>query len=50
MKEIFGWLLFIAILSLIVIVVSYSPIRPTAIFPKWKTIRKILRRETKRQT
>jgi len=46
MKEIYGWLLIIAILSLTIIVVSYSPIRPTAIFPKWKTIRKIFRRET----
>ncbi len=47
MKEIYGWLLVIAILSLIVIVVSYGPIRPTAIFPKWKTIRKTLRKETR---
>ena len=46
MKEIYGWLLIMAILSLAVIVVSYGPIRPAAIFPKWKTIRKILRKET----
>jgi len=50
MKEIYGWLLVIAILSLTVIVGSYGPIRPTAIFPKWKTIRKILRKETKLQS
>lgn len=47
MKEIYGWLLVMAILTLTVIVVSYGPIRPTAIFPKWKTIRKIFRKETK---
>lgn len=47
MKEIFGWLLIIAIISLTVILVSYAPIRPSAIFPKWRTIRKIFRREAK---
>lgn len=46
MKEIYGWLLIVALLSLTVILVSYSPIRPSAIFPKWRTIRKIFRRET----
>jgi len=44
MKEIFGWLLIIAILSLVVILISYSPLRPAAIFPKWKSIRRALRR------
>lgn len=44
MKEIFGWLLIIAIVCLTVILVSYGPMRPWAIFPKWKTIRKSLRR------
>lgn len=44
MKEIFGWLLIGAIVSLTVIVVSYGPMRPLAIFPKWKTIRRTLRR------
>ncbi len=47
MKEIYGWLLIAAILSLAIIVVSYSPIRPSAIFPKWKTIRKIFRKEAR---
>ena len=46
MKEIYGWLLMTALLSLAIIVVSYSPVRPSAIFPKWRTIRKIFRRET----
>lgn len=46
MKEIYGWLLMLALLSLTVIIVSYGPIRPAAIFPKWKTIRKIFRKGT----
>lgn len=49
MKEIYGWLLIIALSSLTIILVSYSPIRPTAIFPKWKTIRKIFSREARLQ-
>ena len=44
MKEIYGWLLIVALLSLIVIAVSYGPLRPQAIFPKWRTIRRTLRR------
>lgn len=43
MKEIFGWLLLIAIVSLIMILVSYSPVRPFAIFPKWSTVRRVLK-------
>lgn len=44
MKEIYGWLLMISLVSLLLILVSYSAIRPWAIFPKWKTIRRIIRR------
>lgn len=43
MKEIYGWLLIIAVISLVIISLSYGPIRPNAIFPKWRTIRKVLR-------
>ncbi|MDE5567997.1 MAG: hypothetical protein K2J12_06095, partial [Muribaculaceae bacterium] len=43
MKEIYGWLLIVAIISLVIIALSYGPIRPDAIFPKWRTIRKVLR-------
>ncbi len=43
MKEIYGWLLIVALLSLTAILLSYSPVRPHAIFPKWKTIRRTLR-------
>jgi len=46
MKEIYGWLLMAFVLSLAIILVSYGPIRPAAIFPRWRTIRKIFRRET----
>ncbi len=44
MKEIYGWLLIIAVASLIIMTLSYSPVRPHAIFPKWRTIRSRLRR------
>lgn len=44
MKEIYGWLLIVALVALFVIAVSYGPMRPAAIFPKWKTIRRVLRR------
>lgn len=43
MKEIYGWLLIVALISLTVILVSYGPVRPFAIFPKWSTIRRALR-------
>lgn len=43
MKEIYGWLLIAALLSLLVILVSYGPVRPWAIFPKWKSVRRALR-------
>lgn len=43
MKEIYGLLLIVALVSLIVIALSYSPLRPQAVFPKWKTIRRIMR-------
>lgn len=42
MKEIYGWLLIAALVSLTVILVSYSHVRPWAIFPKWKTVRRAL--------
>lgn len=39
MKEIYGWLLLISLASLIILAISYGPIRPRAIFPKWSTLR-----------
>ena len=42
MKEIYGWLLIIAIAFLLVILLSYSSVRPFAIFPKWSKIRRII--------
>lgn len=44
MKEIYGWLLIGGLTFLLVILLSYSPVRPMAIFPKWKTIRRGIRR------
>lgn len=43
MKEIYGWLLIAAIISLLIILVSYGPLRHWAVFPKWKSIRRIVR-------
>ena len=47
MKEIYGWLLIAALTVIVIIGVSYGPLRPFAIFPKWKTIRKIIRRDVR---
>lgn len=44
MKEIYGWLLTVALISLLLILVSYGPVRPWATFPKWKTVRRSFRR------
>lgn len=44
MKEIYGWLLIIALVSLLLILVRYGSVRPWAIFPKWKTVRRSIRR------
>lgn len=49
MKEIYGWLLIVALTSILIILVSYSPLRPWAIFPKWKSIRRTLRRMVRMQ-
>lgn len=43
MKEIYGWLLFIAVTSIVILLISYNTVRPWAIFPRWSTIRRILR-------
>ncbi|MDE7081171.1 MAG: hypothetical protein K2O78_05925 [Muribaculaceae bacterium] len=50
MKEIYGWLLIAALLSLVVITVSYAPVRPQAILPKWRTIRRMLRRVARQES
>ena len=49
MKEIYGWLLIVALVAFTVICLSYSPVRPWAIFPKWRTIRRTLRRMVMRE-
>ena len=44
MKEIYGWLLFVAILCLIVLMLRYSGIRPMRVIePTYRTIYNILR-------
>lgn len=43
MKEIYGWLLIAALTVLFVAAVSYGPIRPSAIFPKWRTVRRVIK-------
>ena len=43
MKEIYGWLLIAALLTVLVILVSYNSVRPFAIFPKWSTIRHVIK-------
>lgn len=43
MKEIYGWLLIAAIISLALILIGRSTTRPFAIFPKWSTIRRAIR-------
>lgn len=44
MKEIYGWLLIMGLTIILVIAVSYGQLRPFAIFPKWKNIRRTIRR------
>ncbi|MCM1163184.1 MAG: hypothetical protein NC339_02910 [Muribaculaceae bacterium] len=44
MKEIYGWLLIVALIVIALLAISYGPIRPQAIFPKWRTLRKLYRR------
>ncbi|MCM1075741.1 MAG: hypothetical protein NC411_00075 [Bacteroides sp.] len=47
MKEIYGWLLIAGLISLIIILVSYSPLRPWAFMPKWSKIRRMLRHDVR---
>lgn len=46
-KEIYGLLLILCILCIVIIALSYSRMRPWAIFPKWRTIRRVLRHESR---
>ncbi|MDE7452291.1 MAG: hypothetical protein K2M52_03050, partial [Paramuribaculum sp.] len=43
MKEIYGWLLIVSLTSFTVILLSYSSVRPFAIFPKWSTVRRVIK-------
>ena len=43
MKEIYGWLLIAALISLVIILIGYGNVRPSAIFPKWRNIRRMVK-------
>ena len=43
MKEIYGWLLIVALVALLLVVIGYGPVKPWAVFPKWSTVRRSLR-------
>jgi len=47
MKEIYGWLLIVALFSLLVILLGFGPVRPMAIFPKWRTVRRLFKHEVR---
>lgn len=44
-KEIYGWLLIAALASTIIIALGFGPVKPSAIFPTWRRIRKIFKHE-----
>lgn len=50
MKEIYGWLLIVALVALTVLTVSYGPVRPSAFLPKWRTIRRLIRQSLRRDS
>lgn len=43
MKEVYGLLLMLALLSIFIMLATYSSLRPFAIFPKWSSIRRSIR-------
>ena len=47
MKEIYGWLLIIALIALAIIILYPGNVRPFAILPKWSSIRRRLRHGVK---
>lgn len=47
MKEVYGWLLIIALIALAIIILYPGNVRPFAIFPKWSSIRRRLRHGVK---
>ncbi len=48
MKEIYGYLLIVCLVSLLIILMNVSTVRPWAIFPKWRAIRRGLSRVVRR--
>ncbi|MDE6258872.1 MAG: hypothetical protein K2M53_10880 [Muribaculaceae bacterium] len=49
MKELYGLLLILGIGSLVIILLSFSSVRPWAIFPKWRSIRRSIKHLSKRE-
>lgn len=49
MKEIYGGLLILGIGSFVIILLSFSSVRPWAIFPKWRSIRRSIKHLSKRE-
>lgn len=49
MKEIYGLLLILGIGSFVIILLSFSSVRPWAIFPKWRSIRCSIKHLSKRE-
>lgn len=49
MKEIYGLLLILGIGSFVIILLSFSSVRPWAIFPKWRSIRRSIKHLSKRE-
>ncbi len=47
MKEIYGWLLIVGLVSLLVVLLSYGPVRPRAFLPSWRRIRHLLTRSVR---
>lgn len=43
MKEIYGWLLMAAVIFLALILVNANAVRPFAIFPKWSSVRRVIK-------
>lgn len=47
MKEIYGWLLIVAIISTIGVILHKGNLRPFALMPKWSTVRRVLKHDAR---
>jgi MFS transporter, DHA2 family, multidrug resistance protein len=46
-KEMYGWLCFVGLLSIVIIIISDSNLKPDSIHPKFSTIRKLIKHDLK---